>query len=215
MTPAESNHNQTTKNDNLYSGTYPELASAERIKKTHVLINKYFSNLTGKTVFEIGAGHGGNVEMLKNSGFSPDCIFLNELLPERIVHIKKHHPSLKLYEGNIFDLHVAEKFDCIYQSTVFTSILNEGDRKRLAQIMWDLLNPGGIILWYDFIYNSPKNKSVKKVSVPEIKALFPHAKSFEVQKVTLAPPIGRRVGKLYNLFNIPVLRTHVLAAMQK
>jgi phospholipid N-methyltransferase len=207
--------NTISAKDNLYSGTYSELASEERISKTKELFAKYIPDASGKSVFELGAGHGGNVEMLKSFGFTQENIYLNELLPERIAHIKSHYPSLKLYEGNIFNIHIDKKFDCIYQSTVFTSILDEKDRKELAKIIWQLLKPNGIVLWYDFIYNSPNNKTVKKVTVPEIKQLFPEAKNFEVRKVTLAPPIGRKVGKLYKMFNVPFLRTHVLAVIQK
>ena len=81
--------------------------------------------------------------------------------------------------------------------------------------MLDLLNPNGIILWYDFIYNNPKNEHVKKVSVNELKLLFSISKKIYYKKITLAPPIGRKTGRLYKIFNIPVLRSHILAVIKK
>lgn len=75
----------------------------------------------------------------------------------------------------------------------------------------------GLILWYDFKYNNPSNKDVKGVNKREIKELFPDAKKIIFHNVTLAPPIGRRVGKFYNLVNLlfPFLRTHIIAEIYK
>jgi hypothetical protein len=72
-----------------------------------------------------------------------------------------------------------------------------------------------VIFWYVFIYNNPKNKQVKKVTMEEIRLLFPTAKKITFQKITLAPPIGRRVGKFYNWFNWSFLRSHVFAVIEK
>ena len=52
--------------------------------------------------------------------------------------------------------------DIVFQSAVLTSILDDEYKKRLANKMWELLKPGGAILYYDFIYNNPKNPDVKE-----------------------------------------------------
>ncbi|MBL7913301.1 MAG: class I SAM-dependent methyltransferase [Bacteroidia bacterium] len=202
------------KND-LYNSDYSRFSEGERSEKLKLLVKEFLNVTTNITVLEIGAGQGGNISLLKEIGFSDQTIFMNELLPERIAHIKKNYPGIKIFEGNALDINFDQKFDCIFQSTVFTSILNEHDRVKLANKMWKLLNHGGIILWYDFIYNNPGNADVKKVSVDEVKALFALATKTKIVKVTLAPPIGRRVGKLYNLFNVPFLRSHILGVFQK
>jgi SAM-dependent methyltransferase len=201
--------------DSLYSGTYSRLADAERRKKMKVLLSKFLPGIEHKTVLEIGAGQGDNVKMLQDCGFRRNNIFLNELLPDRINSIKINQPGMQVYEGNALEVNFDKKFDCIFQSTVFTSILDHKSRKHLATKMWDLLEPGGIILWYDFIYNNPKNPDVKKVTINEMIDLFPLAVESEVKKVTLAPPIGRRVGNLYSTFNLPFLRSHILAVLKK
>jgi hypothetical protein len=73
------------------------------------------------------------------------------------------------------------------------------------------------MIWYDFKYNNPNNLDVKGVGKTEIKKFFPKAKKIIFHNVTLAPPIGRRVGKMYNLINFlfPFLRTHVIAEIYK
>lgn len=78
---------------------------------------------------------------------------------------------------------------------------------------------GGVILWFDFVYNNPWNKDVRRVSKNRVKELFPNGK-FNFKSVILAPPISRRVSKispkLYTLFNyLPFLRSHVLGVIKK
>jgi hypothetical protein len=153
--------------------------------------------------------------MFLECGFRKENIFLNELLPERVKAIKSNHSGTTVFEGDALKINFGKTFDCVYQSTVFTSILDDQSRKQLAIKMWDLLNPGGIILWYDFIYNNPKNPDVRKVSISEAKDLFPMCNHSEIRKITLAPPIGRRVGNLYSLFNLPFLRSHIIAVFRK
>ncbi len=197
--------------DALYNSEYSRQADVERYAKIKKLLSRHLPQ--GGKVLEIGAGQGDNVSLLRMCGFTD--IVLNELLPDRIRAIKERHPKLQVYAGNAIDLKIDEQFDCIFQSTVFTSILHASDRQALAAKMWSLLKPGGVILWYDFIYNNPKNSGVRKVSVSEVKSLFPESAQREIMKITLAPPIGRRVGKLYSLFNLPLLRSHILAVFHK
>ena len=197
----------------LYNSLYSKLAEQEKWDKIKDLLEIYLEK--NKTILEIGAGNGSNSQGFEKLGFKRENLVLNELLEDRIKVIKEHFPDIKLFEGNAIKIDFNQKFDCVFQSTVFTSILSDHDRTQLAKKMWDLLNPRGIILWYDFIYNNPRNPDVKKVSISEVKHLFPEAVRSEVHKITLAPPVGRRVGKLYPLFNIPPLRSHILAVFQK
>ena len=197
----------------LYNSVYSILSDQERHLKVKEIMKGYADE--NKTILEIGAGQGSNVPLLLECGFSLDRIFLNELLQERIASAKAKYPSIVLYEGDALKLDITQKFDCVFQSTVFTSILDDNDRQKLAGKMWELLKPGGVILWYDFIYNNPKNPDVKKVSIPEVKKLFPKALRHHISRITLAPPVGRLVGKLYPLFNVPFLRSHILAVFQK
>ena len=89
----------------------------------------------------------------------------------------------------------------------------------LAEKIFDLVKPGGGILWYDFIYNNPNNNDVKGISKRSIKNLFPDTKIY-FRKITLAPPLSRIVARvnpsLYYFFNFfPFLRTHLLCWIQK
>lgn len=197
----------------LYNSYYSLRIAHERGEKLRELLSG--QPCRDKTLLEVGAGHGGNIPMLLMCGFRKENIHLNELLPERIAVIRSNHPEYRLFEGDFLKLDFPESYDYIFQSTVFSSILSEEIRRRFAEKMWHLLKPGGTIIWYDFTYNNPKNDQVRKVTKADVRRLFPAAGREEFHKITLAPPIGRCVGKLYSLFNFPFLRTHILALLQK
>lgn len=195
--------------------TYWHFADAEREAKTLRILGNYFPSFDSLTFLEVGAGQGGNIPFFHRAGIPLTNITVNELLPERIRALETNFPYCRLLPGDALTLQLSEQFDIVYQSTVFTSILNTNDRIRLANAMWNWVKPGGIILWYDFAFNNPSNPDVRKVTRNELKKLFPEAKAYTIKKLTLAPPIGRRVGKLYPYLNWPVLQTHLLAAFQK
>ncbi|MBC7695236.1 MAG: class I SAM-dependent methyltransferase [Burkholderiales bacterium] len=204
------------KSESLYSGgLYSEHVDKEIYECISGVLKSEFNDYRDLNVLEIGAGNGSNAEIFVNCGFQIQNIYFNELLPERINAIKSNYPNNTIFEGNAIEIPIDRKFDIIFQSTVFTSILNTVDRKLLAEKMLGLLNPGGIVLWYDFIYNNPKNKDVRKVDVKELKSLFSKSSGIYFKKITLAPPIGRKVGRFYKLFNVPFLRSHILAVIKK
>lgn len=209
------NYGNRINKDEIYNSIYSKLADLEKIEKIEKIVPDFIEITSNTTILEIGAGQGGNIPLLLKLGFNESNIYLNELLPERISALKRNYPNIKIFEGNAININYNRTFDVIFQSTVFTSILNENDRGNLATKIWGILNPKGVILWYDFIYDNPKNKNVKKVSVLDLKKLFPKTYKSKIIKTTLAPPIGRRVGKLYHLFNLPFLRSHILAVLQK
>ena len=113
----------------------------------------------------------------------------------------------------------AQSFDVVYQSVVFTSILDRNFQAALARRMWQWVIPGGGVLWYDFVYDNPRNPDVAGVPVRRIRQLFP-AGDLRYWRITLAPPVSRAVTRihpaLYTLFNsIPLMRTHVLCWIRK
>lgn len=179
-------------------------------------ILKHFQTIKDLRVLEIGAGGGGNIDFFKKIGIEAKHIYANELLKERINHLRVNHPDIHIIEGDACDMEETIKYDIVFQSTVFTSILDSKFKEKLAKKMIGLVNENGIILWYDFIYDNPSNKDVKGISKREIHQLFKDCKSFNFISVTLAPPIGRRIGRLYSIINIlfPFLRTHTIAIIK-
>lgn len=86
-------------------------------------------------------------------------------------------------------------FDVTTQFTVFTSILDESVRAETAREMLRVTRPQGLILWYDFLIDNPSNADVRGVRASEIRKLFPDCE-IHLQKMTLAPPLHRRLKRL-------------------
>jgi len=130
--------------------------------------------------------------------------------------LKKNLPISLILEGNALDLNSEKMFDIVFQSTAFTSILNEKFKREIALKMMRMVKHNGIIRWYEFKFNNPKNQDVKGISKSEIKELFKEAKEIEFFNVTLAPPIGRKIGKYYPFINFlfPFLRTHLITVIK-
>jgi SAM-dependent methyltransferase len=178
-------------------------------------------DLASLRLVEVGCGSGGNLLELLRLGFRPEHLSGIELLPERVEQARAVLPAtLALHGGDATTLELpAGSQDIVFVSTVFSSLLDDGFQQRLADTMWRWVRPGGGVLWYDFTVNNPANPDVRGVPVRRMRELFPQAR-LDVRRVTLAPPIARRVAALhpalYTLFNtIPWLRTHVLAWIAK
>jgi SAM-dependent methyltransferase len=181
------------------------------------ILRKQFIEVNDLKILEIGAGNGSNLFFFKRFGLKWENIYANELMEERFNQLSKNFEKCHLYSGDASVLDFKEYFDIVFQSTVFTSILDDDFKKKLADKMFTMIKPEGVVLWYDFIYNNPKNPNVKGVKRNEIIQLFPLAKKITFYKVTLAPPIGRKIGNLYPIINFlfPFLRTHLVAVIHK
>ncbi len=180
-----------------------------------------FGNLAALKLLEVGCGAGGNLLELLRLGFAPQHLAGVELLPDRLALARQCLPeAVALHGGDASRLAVAPgSLDIVFQSTVFSSLLDAGFQQQLAAAMWRWLRPGGGVLWYDFTVDNPRNRDVAGVPLSRVQALFPQAR-LRHERITLAPPIARAVCRLhpalYTLFNaLPPLRTHVLVWLHK
>jgi ubiquinone/menaquinone biosynthesis C-methylase UbiE len=108
-------------------------------------------------------------------------------------------------------------FDLALTFTMFSSIPDAALRLDVATEIRRVLRPRGAVLWYDF-WTNPVNADVKALRLREIERLFGR-KAAEARRVTLAPPISRRVAPhsllaCELLTAIPFLRTHWLAIVR-
>jgi ubiquinone/menaquinone biosynthesis C-methylase UbiE len=207
-----------------YSSLNPAIYMAEQEKERALIrwINSAgLVPIENKKLIEIGAGNGKNIIQFLKLGFLSENLAANELLSERIsVLRKKIPPNVTILEGNALELNLErETFDIVFQSMVFSSILDKDFRYALAEKMWDWVKPGGGVLWYDFTFNNPRNKDVAGIPFKNVKDLFPSG-IIKKWRLTLAPPLSRFVAgaapQFYSLFNFfPFLRTHILCWIRK
>ena len=171
---------------------------------------------------EVGCGSGGNLLELLRLGFTPRHLTGIELLPDRHEAARQALPAAtRVWLGDATEAPVEPGSQhLVLQSTVFSSLLDDGVQQRLADAMWRWLRPGGAVLWYDFTVDNPRNRDVRGVPLARVRALFPGASRLVARRITLAPPLARAVCRvhpaLYGAFNtVPWLRTHVLAWVEK
>lgn len=173
-------------------------------------------------ITEVGCGSGANLLDWLRLGATAEQLTGIELLPERLQAARAVLPAdVSLHLGDASQAPVPPSSqDVVLLATVFSSLLDDAFQARLAQAMWHWLKPGGVVLWYDFTVNNPRNPDVRGVPLRRVRELFPHAARLHAERLTLAPPLARAVTRLYPslypVFNlVPLLRTHVLAWVEK
>ena len=191
----------------------------EFIKFFNINFGKELSDLK---ILDLGCGDGGIIRTLIEFGVNPENITGLELLESRIDEAKKKSSShIKWFIGDLEKLpQEYGNYDLIILCTVFSSILNDSLRFSLAKKIWDRLNNDGRILVFDFRYNNPLNKDVKRVSLHELKNYWP-SNDFYYRKLWCIPPFSRYISCIsqilpYILCNlIPILKSHFIFSVKK
>jgi SAM-dependent methyltransferase len=198
------------------------LAAQERERTiARLFLARGWRDLRERRLLEVGCGRGDNLLEMLRLGFAPGHLAGIELLDERHAAARSRLPgALTLIHGDALQVDIAEQSqDVVLQSTVFSSLLDEAYRQRLAGRMWNWLRPGGAVLWYDFTVDNPRNADVRGVPASRVRELFPHGR-ITTHRVTLAPPLARVAVRLhpalYTALNmLPPLRTHLLAWIER
>lgn len=174
--------------------------------------------LTEFRILDAGCGSGDVLASLIEWGALPQNLCGLELLPQRAAAAHDRHPTLQIHQGNAASQAFADNsFDLVLFFTVFSSVLDESLRRRMAAETMRVLKPGGAVIWYDLRIPNPRNQNTRPLSRKAIAELFPHLKQ-ELRMTTLLPPLARRLGNLtavmYPILNkFPLLRTHYLGLL--
>ena len=186
-----------------------------------VLERAGWSSLQAVRILDVGCGAGFWIRDLIRWGADPRHITGVDLLEQRVEEARCLSPEgVTIHCRNAAALEFPdESFDLIIQSTVFTSILNRDVQLLLAREMVRVLRPNGLILWYDFHMNNPRNPDVRGVTSREIHRLFEGC-TIELSRMTLAPPVTRMLAPFSwfacQLFSaVPWLCTHYLGTIRK
>jgi SAM-dependent methyltransferase len=174
--------------------------------------------LLDKRVCDIGCGSGR--WLLEFAQWEASDLSGIDLDETRLQRAKERLPSASVHAGDARHLPWADSsFDLVSHFTVFSSILNDAVRQQVAAEMLRIVKPDGVILWFDFRVNNPRNPGVRGIGSREIQALFPGC-SVRLKSVTLAPPIARAVVPISwiaatALEKLPFLRTHYIGIIRK
>jgi ubiquinone/menaquinone biosynthesis C-methylase UbiE len=161
----------------------------QREKALLDILNKFnYSDLTNKRILDVGCGTGGTLRRFIDYGAKPENLYGIDLLKDRIENAKQLHPKINFVCGDASNLPYADRyFDIVMQFTVFTSIHDIKLKKKIASEILRVCKEDGIIIWYDFHIDNPKNPDVKGVKKNEIHSLFPNCE-ISLKRITLAPP---------------------------
>jgi 2-polyprenyl-3-methyl-5-hydroxy-6-metoxy-1,4-benzoquinol methylase len=211
------------KGGNLYQFTqlsHPADLLRLFIVENHIvnaLLDNGFSSLRDLKILDVGCGGGGLLRQLLRYGATPENLYGVDLLEDRVEVAKRLSPNINFWCGDASGIPY-EGFDVIFQNTVFTSIKSDEMKEDVAREMLRVLKPGGMVLWYDYLMNNPKNRDVKGVKREEIYRLFKGC-DIRLRRVTLAPPILRIIAPLsyticLMLEHVPFLCTHYFAVIR-
>jgi ubiquinone/menaquinone biosynthesis C-methylase UbiE len=177
-----------------------------------------FSKLAETRVLEMGCGGGGVLTEYLGFGAFPRNLQGVDLLFERLLHAHEILPGSGFANADGQSLPFpARAFDLVLQYTAISSILDPDLRRNICADMLRVLKPGGMILSYDFWLN-PTNKHTRGLRPAEIRQLFPNC-VIEFHKITLAPPIARRLVPLswtlaLLLESLGIFNSHYLAVIR-
>ncbi len=202
-------------------------ATRLNLESIHCAIRKTFHShgivsLAGKRILDIGCGNGSWLRRLVESygATQEQCVGI-DLMEEHIATASTISPEMEWHVGSADALPFTNaSFDLLLCFTVFSSVLDEILSEAIAHEMWRVLVPGGFLLWYDFVYNNPRNPAVHGISEKRVRALFPSDADVDVQHIILAPPLSRMfAARAYwfarSLERCKVLNTHLLMMIQK
>lgn len=209
--------------DSLYDVNRPEVRiQIEQCEQAirDIAEDAMHGSLAGLRVLDVGCGHGWLIRSMIGLGVSPQNVAGTELIADRIAHARSITLEGPLWHlGSLDSLATVERFDIVAAFTVFSSILDGGIRQDLAREMWRRVAPGGYVVVYDFRYDNPSNRDVRKVPRREMRVLFPEG-YHKFRSMTLAPPISRLLAPrapsiARALEHVPLLRSHLLFTARK
>jgi 2-polyprenyl-3-methyl-5-hydroxy-6-metoxy-1,4-benzoquinol methylase len=209
--------------DKLYDWYNPDVqfSTSQYNKYFSILLNKAYGNdLSKLKILDVGCGDGNFIRTLIEWGCEPKNITGIDLMRYRINTCKKKtHSDVKFIVGNFSKQF--KNFDLVVANTVFTSILKSNERKILAHNMWNATKINGWVMIFDFRYNNPYNKNVKKISIKDLKKYFNHSNKFFYCYLLMIPIIARKIVKYSYIFSeilifiFPFLKSHFIFMAKK
>ena len=195
-------------------------AAQQRQRQVVHLLNKHnLANLGTQKVLEVGCGSGSILLDFLRLEAQQAGLFGIDILPYRLQEAQDRLPRAGLGCADGRHLPFADHtFDLILQFTAISSILDETIQQQVAGDMLRVLKKDGAVLWYDFWLN-PVNNQTMGLTKKKIRHLFPNCQ-IDFQRITLAPPIARRLipyswGLPTILERLKFLNTHFLCLITK
>lgn len=214
--------NTDSANTKKYSNFNPSYLFSIQQRQRHLLaqLRQYPAfSFAEKTILDVGCGNGRVMAEYISYGVHSRRVYGIDIQPDRLRNAKDIVPLSKLAYADGQKLpYKSDMFDVVMQYTAFSSILDSSVKVNMAAEILRVLNKdNGMIIWYDF-WLSPRNKQTKGIRLDELRDLFPGC-TFDVRRVTLAPPIARRVVPMswlggHFLESLKIFNSHLLVIIR-
>jgi len=182
-----------------------------------------FYPLAEKKILDVGCGSGGTLQSFLRYGATATNLYGIDLAEHRIERARSINPAMHWHAGSAHQLPYEDaSFDLVTSFVLFSSILSEPLRQKIADEIWRVLKPGGLIVLHDFVYANPRNPAVRGITRRQIKQLFGRpfiaadlsaptinrgatreggvgrldrrmGATFDFRSMTLAPPLARLI----------------------
>jgi ubiquinone/menaquinone biosynthesis C-methylase UbiE len=146
-----------------------------------------------RRVLDVGCGGGGWLARFESWGAQRERLAGIDLVEDRASDAQARLSGADIRVGDATALPWEDdSFDVVFQSMMFSSILDADVRAAAAAEMARVLAGGGVVLWYDFFVSEPRNPHVLGIGRRELRRLFP-GWGLRLRRATLAPPLARAV----------------------
>lgn len=174
--------------------------------------------LDERRVLDVGCGEGKKLIRMHGLGACLDDLAGIDIVEGNIESARRRAPGVDFRVADAVDLPFADgEFDLAMAFMPFSSMPDDATRRQAAAEIMRVLRRDGALVWYDFRVN-PRNPDVTALGIADVRGLFPDC-TIDARRVTLAPPIARRLAPISWLAcellgQIPLLRTHWLALIR-
>lgn len=203
----------------LFNPAYLFTIQQRQTALLRALLQAGVKQMSNKRILEIGCGSGRVLLEYLAAGAQQHNLFGIDILQKPLFAAQKRLPntSFACCNGEYLPFPTGH-FDLVLQYTAFTSILVDAVKNNMAKEALRVLKPQGIIVWYDF-WTNPTNKQTRGIRAAEIRNLFPNCE-YRIQKITLAPPITRRLVPRFTLVAyileaLSIFNSHQLAIIRQ
>jgi ubiquinone/menaquinone biosynthesis C-methylase UbiE len=134
----------------MYQETNPVFLFHKQEREWELLSHLRAQNmeLAGCRVLEVGCGTGHILQRFLDFG-AAEAVGL-DLMSPRLMTGRTSYPLIMLAQGNAAELPFRSgAFDLVMQFMCLSSVLDAPMRRQIAQEMWRVVRPGGLLLSYD------------------------------------------------------------------